>query len=145
MLVKDGLVDHKEADAVIAENRLRRQTVHPLVAIADSKVKSLMPPHRILTLDDLGEWLALKAGLEYFHIDPLKIDFTAVTDVMSSAYATRFGAKSEKLQALFDQMTAEGVSPEIDATVTRRRAADPDLWVIELELPDAQPLAELID
>ena len=25
------------------------------------------------------------------HIDPLKIDFTAVTDVMSSAYATRFG------------------------------------------------------
>ena len=42
-------------------------------------------------------------------------------------------------------LQAEGVSPEIDATVTRRRAADPDLWVIELELPDAQPLAELID
>ena len=42
-------------------------------------------------------------------------------------------------------MQAEGAPPEIDATVTRRRAADPDLWVIELELPDAQPLAELID
>ena len=91
MLVKDGLVDPTEAEAVIADARLRRQTVHPLVAIAESKVKSLMPPHRTLTLDDLGEWLALKAGLEYFHIDPLKIDFTAVTDVMSSAYATRFG------------------------------------------------------
>ena len=24
-------------------------------------------------------------------IDPLKVDFTAVTEVMSSAYATRFG------------------------------------------------------
>ena len=42
-------------------------------------------------------------------------------------------------------LQAEGASREIDATVTRRRAADPDLWVIELELPDAEPLAELID
>jgi general secretion pathway protein E len=30
-------------------------------------------------------------GLDYHHIDPLKVDFTAVTEVMSSAYATRFG------------------------------------------------------
>jgi general secretion pathway protein E len=29
-------------------------------------------------------------GLEYMHIDPLKIDFTGVTEVMSSGYATRF-------------------------------------------------------
>jgi hypothetical protein len=29
--------------------------------------------------------------LDYRHIDPLKIDFTASTEVMSSAYATRFG------------------------------------------------------
>ena len=28
--------------------------------------------------------------MEYLHIDPLKIDFAAVTEVMSSAYATRF-------------------------------------------------------
>lgn len=42
-------------------------------------------------------------------------------------------------------LQAEGAPREIDATVTRRRAADPDLWVIELELPDAQPLANLID
>src|SRR5262249_10146855 len=27
---------------------------------------------------------------EYFHIDPLKINFSAVTEVMSSAYAARF-------------------------------------------------------
>jgi len=28
--------------------------------------------------------------MEYLHIDPLKIDFSAVTELMSSAYATRF-------------------------------------------------------
>jgi len=91
LLVADGMVAKPEADALMAEFRLKRLTAHPLVIVADQKWKSLLPPNRVLTLDDLGEWLAGKVGLEYFHIDPLKIDFTAVTDVMSSAYATRFG------------------------------------------------------
>ncbi|MHC5848263.1 GspE/PulE/PilB domain-containing protein, partial [Streptococcus pyogenes] len=34
--------------------------------------------------------LAKRVGMEYRHIDPLKIDMAAVTEVMSSAYATRF-------------------------------------------------------
>ncbi|MBK7424946.1 MAG: type II/IV secretion system protein [Propionivibrio sp.] len=91
LLVADGIVAKPEADALIAEFRLKRLTAHPLVIVAEQKWKSLLPPNRALTLDDLGEWLAGKVGLEYYHIDPLKIDFTAVTDVMSSAYATRFG------------------------------------------------------
>ncbi|MBP8214976.1 MAG: type II/IV secretion system protein [Propionivibrio sp.] len=90
-MVADGLIERKDADALIAESRLRRQLVHPLVVIAEQKWKSLLAPHRPLLLDELGEWLATRIGLEYYHIDPLKIDFTAVTDVMSSAYATRFG------------------------------------------------------
>ncbi len=90
-MVADGLVTKKDADALIAESRLRRQVLHPLVLIGEQKWKSLLPPHRPLLLDDVGEWFAARVGLEYYHIDPLKIDFTAVTDVMSSAYATRFG------------------------------------------------------
>ena len=91
LLVADGIVAKPDAEALIAECRLKRLVVHPLAIIADQKWKSLLPPHRLLALDDLGEWLAARVGLEYYHIDPLKIDFTAVTDVMSSAYATRFG------------------------------------------------------
>ncbi len=91
LMVADGLVTRKDADALIAESRLRRQVAHPLVLIGEQKWKSLLPPHRPLLLDDVGEWFAARIGLEYYHIDPLKIDFTAVTDVMSSAYATRFG------------------------------------------------------
>ena len=90
-LVADGFVAQADAEALIKESRLKRQVSHPLALIADQKWKSLQAPHHLLSLDELGEWLAARVGLEYYHIDPLKIDFTAVTDVMSSAYATRFG------------------------------------------------------
>ena len=91
-LVADDIVLMADADALIVEHRLKRLDAHPLVIVADQKWKSQKPPHRLLTLEDLSEWLARKVELDYFHIDPLKIDFTAVTEVMSSAYATRFGA-----------------------------------------------------
>ncbi len=91
MLVSDGLIDKADADALIAEVRLKRLVAHPLTIIADQKWKSQLPPFRSLTLDELGNWFADRVGLEYFHIDPLKVDFTSVTDVVSSAYATRFG------------------------------------------------------
>jgi general secretion pathway protein E len=90
-LLEDDLVSSSDADALLKESRLKRLVAHPLVIIADQKWKSQKEPHRPLTLEDLGEWLARRVGLEYQHIDPLKVDFTAVTEVMSSAYATRFG------------------------------------------------------
>lgn len=99
MLVEDGLVEQAEADALIAEVRLRRLSAHPLAIIAEQKWKSLQPPFRPLTLEELGEWFAARVGLEYFHIDPLKVDFTSVTDVVSSAYATRFGILAVRVTA----------------------------------------------
>jgi general secretion pathway protein E len=89
-LVADGLVDAADADKVKKERRYYRGTQHPLSIIADQKWKSASVPHKPLTLEPLSEWLAKRVGLEYKHIDPLKIDFSAVTEVMSSAYATRF-------------------------------------------------------
>jgi general secretion pathway protein E len=64
--------------------------VHPLVAIADTKPKGAAAPYRLLTLDVLSEWLAAKVGLGYVRIDPLKVDFSRVADLMSVNYATRF-------------------------------------------------------
>jgi general secretion pathway protein E len=90
--VLDWLLEDKMADAEAAarlkkERRYYRGTMHPLVIVADQKWKKGNTP---LTLDALTEWLAKRAGMEYLHIDPLKIDFAAVTEMMSSAYATRF-------------------------------------------------------
>jgi len=86
-LVADKLVDSEAAAALQKERRYYRGTLHPLAVVADQKWRS---GSALLTLEYLTEWLARHCGLEYLHIDPLKIDFTAVTDVMSSAYATRF-------------------------------------------------------
>ncbi|MDO8346676.1 MAG: GspE/PulE family protein [Rugosibacter sp.] len=89
-LVADGLIDAEPAAAFKQERRYFMADVHPLVVISEQRWKSLQPPHRVLDLDSLSQWLAQWSGLDYLHIDPLKINFAAVTEVMSSTYATRF-------------------------------------------------------
>ena len=90
MMVDDDLVAAETADPLKHERR-RGDKAHPLVVIADQKWQSRQSPSRLLGLEALTEWLAGRCGLDYLHIDPLKIDFTGVAEVMSSAYAGRFG------------------------------------------------------
>jgi general secretion pathway protein E len=89
-LVADRLVSREEADKLVANRRFSRTEMHPLVVIADQKWKDPRQPRRLLHLELLTEWLAGKVGLPYLHIDPFKIDFAAVTKVMSNAYAERY-------------------------------------------------------
>jgi general secretion pathway protein E len=89
-LVAEGLVAQSDADALLAARHLRKGETHPLVMVAEQKLKDPRHPRRLLNLETLTEWLAGHTGLPYFHIDPFKIDFAAVTKVMSNAYATRF-------------------------------------------------------
>ncbi len=91
MLVEDGMIAQADADALLSAKRVYRHDEHPLLVIAGRNLKSLKPPHPPLHLEALAEWLAGRVGLEYVHIDPLKIDFATVTDTMSSDYAARFG------------------------------------------------------
>ncbi|RIX43504.1 MAG: type II/IV secretion system protein [Rhodocyclales bacterium GT-UBC] len=91
LMVDDGLIELAQAEALKKERRLHSARVHPLVVIADQKWRSQKMPVRLLSLEVLTEWMAGISGLDYLHIDPLKIDFTGVADVMSSAYAGRFG------------------------------------------------------
>src|SRR6266550_230774 len=88
LMVADGLVAGADADKLARSRTMRFE--HPLEAIADQKWKSLQPPHKIMTLEWVVEWLAGKLDVPYFHIDPLKIDLGAVTATMSNAYAERF-------------------------------------------------------
>ena len=87
-MVADGLVARSDADK-LASSRTQRFD-HPLEAIANERWKSLLPPHKTMTLEWLVEWSAGKLGVPYFHIDPLKIDLGAVTATMSNAYAERY-------------------------------------------------------
>jgi len=89
-LVGDNLAPKDLADQLAKDRRFARGDVHPLVVIADQKWKDPRQPRKLLNLEALTQWLAEKSGLPYLHIDPFKIDFAAVTKVMSSAYAERF-------------------------------------------------------
>jgi general secretion pathway protein E len=86
-LVEDKIADPALAEKLKKERRHYRGAMHPLVMVAEQKWKK---GSSLLTLDALTEWLARRVGMEYMHIDPLKIDFAGVTEMMSSAYATRF-------------------------------------------------------
>ena len=87
-LVEDKLVDAQAAEELKKERRYYRGALHPLAIVAEQKWRH--PNGKPLALEALTEWLAKRVGMEYMHIDPLKIDFAGVTEVMSSAYATRF-------------------------------------------------------
>ena len=91
LLTTDRMVNPADADNLRLANGIKPSDAHPLITIANQKWASRLPPHRVLGLEELTEWLAGKVELDYYRIDPLKIDFAAVTAVMSSAYATRFG------------------------------------------------------
>ena len=52
--------------------------------------RSPQADRQLLDLETLTRWISEKSGLPYFHIDPLKVDFTRVVDVMSSSYATTY-------------------------------------------------------
>jgi general secretion pathway protein E len=88
LMVADGLVAAGEADKLAKGRTLRFE--HPLEAVADQRWKSAQPPHKMMTLEWLVEWLAGKLDVPYMHIDPLKIDLGAVTATMTNAYAERY-------------------------------------------------------
>jgi len=86
-LVADAMVAAEVAEQLKKERRYYRGTTHPLVVVAQQKWKK---GSTALTFGVLSEWLAKRVGMEYLHIDPLKMDFAGVTEIMSSVYATRF-------------------------------------------------------
>jgi general secretion pathway protein E len=87
LMVADGLVGAPDAEQ-LARSRTR-QWEHPLEAIAAQAWKS-PKTGKALHLEWLVEWLAGKLGVPYMHVDPLKVDLTAVTGTVSNAYAERF-------------------------------------------------------
>jgi len=93
-LLADGMVEKANVKANYAQAQgILKNTVgsmHPLCAVAHCKLASAKPPHKQMTLDLLVEWMAGRVALPFVRIDPLKIDFTKVADVMSASYAARF-------------------------------------------------------
>ena len=91
-LVKDDRLGQEDANRLLGAVRTREQAMmHPLAYIASQGLEDLARPGKVLDGDTLTAWLAEKAELPVYHIDPLKIDVPKVTDVMSYAFAKRHG------------------------------------------------------
>ena len=88
-LVVDGLLSAADAERFKITGG-RERSGHPLVVLAEMNYRSPQADRQLLDLEMLTRWIAEKASLPYFHIDPLKVDFTRVVDVMSSSYATTY-------------------------------------------------------
>ena len=95
-MFKTQLISVKEAkriDQNIKEGDAKLS--HPLIAISRNMPCHISTGNRI-SLEELCEWFAKVLDLEYFHIDPLKIDIGAVTQVMAPQYAKQNGLLAVK-------------------------------------------------
>jgi len=89
MLVSDGIVDKAHAEKLYKDRKLDSSNLHPLVVIGEQKWKSIRAPQKAITVEMLSNWLAERSGLEYYHIDPLKLDFGSAAKIVSQGYAER--------------------------------------------------------
>lgn len=87
----DGLVDAAMGHLISSLDSGSGQGVrHVLEAVAARNWTSLKNKKQSLSLDYLTQWLAGVSDLEFFRINPLKIDVAAVTGCISRAYAERY-------------------------------------------------------
>jgi general secretion pathway protein E len=89
-LYKDGRITQRDVNLVATTARRKEQLRwHPLQVVADFGLLDLAnAPHK-LTLMVLTAWLAAKAELPVFKIDPLKTNVPVVTAIMSLEFAER--------------------------------------------------------
>ena len=89
MLVNDAKIDKADAEKLYKDRKLDSSNLHPIIIIGEQKWKELRAPHKLMNADYLSRWLASQAGLDFYHIDPLKLDFASAAQMVSKGYAER--------------------------------------------------------
>jgi general secretion pathway protein E len=87
-LSEDKVISPEEARRTIARCSQAESAQHPLVRLA-AVAMTRSSDGKPLDIESLTQYLAGRAGLDYFRIDPLKVDVGKVADTMSAAYAER--------------------------------------------------------
>ena len=82
----DGRLSKADLARVVKTQVVR---VHPLVSLAEQKLADAATPGKMIDMDGLLAWLGARVNQAVYEIDPLKINVTAVADVMSRAFAER--------------------------------------------------------
>ena len=95
---------------------------HPLLVIAERNWVDQRNKNTSLTIEVLTAWLAEKVELPYYRIDPLKIEVSKITTLMSYAYAARFNILPVKVEVdCITVATAEPFEKEWERELTRMK------------------------
>lgn len=91
-LVREGRLSQEDANTVYGTNRTRDEAaMHPLVYLSSLQLQDQARAGKALDDESLTAWLSEQCQLSIVHIDPLKINASEVTGVMSYAFAKRHG------------------------------------------------------
>ncbi|MGL6162288.1 GspE/PulE family protein [Microbulbifer sp.] len=89
-LVSQGYINRQDANRLIGTPRTAEQAqMHPLSYIASCELENRKRPGKVLDDGTLTQWLADSSSHGLYHIDPLKVNVAAVTEVMSFQFAKR--------------------------------------------------------
>ncbi|HEY4037534.1 MAG TPA: GspE/PulE family protein [Burkholderiaceae bacterium] len=113
-LVADKWLSQSDSERVFAIAD-RERFGHPIAVLAEMNFRTPDAQRLLLDLELLTQWLAEKVRLPYQHIDPLRVDFTRVVDVMSSAYATGYSILPIAVKP--DQIVVATCEPFVDEWV----------------------------
>jgi general secretion pathway protein E len=124
-LAQDGMIDQGDANLLAGTTRSRENALlHPLTFIARQNLQDQKRPGKVLDEEHLARWVAARAGQPYFHIDPLRINVKAVTEIVSFAFAKRHqilcvGMDSETVTIASGQPWIHGWESDIAHTSRR--------------------------
>ncbi|WP_193162156.1 GspE/PulE family protein [Microbulbifer hainanensis] len=89
-LVSLGYVNRVDANRLMGTPRTAEQAqMHPLSYIASCELENRKHPGKVLDDETLTQWLAETSSHRLYHIDPLKVNVAAITEVMSFQFAKR--------------------------------------------------------
>ncbi len=89
-LMDDGRISERDMNFVSGQRREKAElNWNPLQFVAKFNLDDQQNENRKLDLERLTEWLAKRARQPIYYIDPLKVDVTEVTSVMSFQFAER--------------------------------------------------------
>ena len=130
-MLRDGRISGDDADRIIRAPRFGEEAkLHPVDWIAAQKPQDLANPGKFLTAELILNWLGNRVKQPYFHIDPLKINVTAITEVMSFQFAQRHRILA--LEVTPERVTIGTVEPFINK------------WEINLEQALRRPIRRVL-
>lgn len=89
-LLEDARISERDVNFVSGQRREKAElNWNPVQFVAKFNLEDQHDESKRLDLDNLTEWLSKRANQSTYHIDPLKVDVTATTSVMSFNFAER--------------------------------------------------------